>query len=202
MVGRRVELGGVVALTGRPLDRARAHPRGLVRARLVTEEERGREVTYEIAHPLVQRGHLRGPGGGPPPRPAPPGRPLPPGRRAPGGGRPPLRPLGRGRATPRPSGPLRAVRQAEERGLYREGLTILGSLVDLLPPGTSAGSRSSTPWSWRPSGWSTIGPTSTPPWPFRPCGPSTRSSSASPTPPGGPRSSSAWPASSPGVRAS
>ena len=54
MVGRRVDLGSVVALTGRPLDRVGPLLDGLVRSRLLTEEERGREVSYEIAHPLIQ----------------------------------------------------------------------------------------------------------------------------------------------------
>jgi DNA-binding CsgD family transcriptional regulator len=135
VVGRRVELGSVVALTGRPLDRVGPLLHGLVRSRLVTEEERGREVIYEIAHPLIQETIYEELG------------------------------AARRRALHRlvarsllASGPLgeaaphfarsaevgdpeaiealrEAVRQAEERELYREALTILGALVDLLPPG-------------------------------------------------------------------
>jgi class 3 adenylate cyclase/DNA-binding CsgD family transcriptional regulator len=135
VVGRRVELGSVVALTGRPLDRVGPLLDGLVRSRLVTEEERGREVIYEIAHPLIQETIYEDLGAA----------------RRHALHRLVARSLlasGRlGEAAPHfarsaevgdPEAieALReAVRQAEERQLYREALTILGALVDLLPPG-------------------------------------------------------------------
>lgn len=135
VVARRVELGNVVALTDWPLDRVGPLLDGLVRSRLVTEDERGREVTYEIAHPLFQEtiyqdlgaarrralhrlvarsllasGHL--------------GEAAPHFARAAEVG------------DPEAIDALReALRQAEERQLCREALTILGALVDLMPPG-------------------------------------------------------------------
>lgn len=54
VVGRRVDLGAVAAVTGETLDVVGPLLDGLVRSRLVSEHERGREVDYEIAHPLVQ----------------------------------------------------------------------------------------------------------------------------------------------------
>lgn len=54
VVGARVGLPDLVALTARPLDRLGPILDSLVRWRLVSEEERGRELTYEVAHPLVQ----------------------------------------------------------------------------------------------------------------------------------------------------
>jgi DNA-binding CsgD family transcriptional regulator len=135
VVGRRLELGEIVAMSGRPLDRLGPILDDLVRARLVAEEERGRTVTYEITHPLIQEAIYEELGGAR--------------RRA-------LHRLvarallaaGRlGEAAPHfsrsaePGDPeaiealCGAVRQAEERELYREALTILGTLVELLPPG-------------------------------------------------------------------
>lgn len=135
VVGRRVELGTVVALTGRPLDRVGPLLDGLVRSRFVTEEERGQEVTYEIAHPLVQEAIYEDLGAA----------------RRHAQHRLVARSLlaaGRlGEAAPHFARSAEvgdaeaiealcgAVRQAEERELYREALTILGSLVELLPPG-------------------------------------------------------------------
>ena len=134
VVGRRVELSAVVALTGRPLDRVGPILDDLVRARLVTEAERGREVTYEIAHPLFQEAIYQDLGGA---------------RR-----RALHRLVGRallaagrlGEAAPHftrsaDAGDPEAiealcgaVRQAEERHLFREALTLLGTLVELVPP--------------------------------------------------------------------
>lgn len=135
VVGRRLELGDVVAMSGRPVDRLGPILDDLVRARLVAEEERGRAVTYEITHPLIQEAIYEELGGSR--------------RRA-------LHRLvarallaaGRlGEAAPHFSRSAQlgdpeaiealcgAVRQAEERELYREALTILGTLVELLPRG-------------------------------------------------------------------
>ena len=137
VVGRRVELSAVAALTGRPLDRVGPVLDDLVRARLVTEEGRGREVTYEIAHPLFQEAIYQDLGGA---------------RR-----RALHRLVGRallaagrlGEAAPHFSRSADAgdpeaiealcgaVRQAEERHLFREALTLLGTLVELVPPDDS-----------------------------------------------------------------
>lgn len=53
-VGSRVEVGDLLRLSGRPIERLSAVLDGLVRARLLVEEERERRITYEIAHPLIQ----------------------------------------------------------------------------------------------------------------------------------------------------
>ena len=55
VLGYRVELGDVVALGGRPLDETADLLDGLVRKRFVAEDEHGRELTYEIAHPLIEQ---------------------------------------------------------------------------------------------------------------------------------------------------
>lgn len=53
VIGRRAELRSLVALSGRtPGELVEALER-LVRARLVTEDDRGPDVTVEVAHPLV-----------------------------------------------------------------------------------------------------------------------------------------------------
>ncbi|HYT81588.1 MAG TPA: LuxR C-terminal-related transcriptional regulator [Actinomycetota bacterium] len=134
-LGRRVELRDLVGLTGLPIDRLPITLERLVRSRLVTEEERGRELTYEIAHPLIEEAIYGNIGGA---------------RR-----RGLHRLVGRallaaGRLAEAAShyagaaevgdaeaiGALReAVRQAEERGAYREALTILDALVQLIPSG-------------------------------------------------------------------
>lgn len=134
VAGRRLELAELVELTGRSLDRLDGLLADLVRTRLVLEVEQGRELTYEIAHPLVQETIYQHVGGA---------------RR-----RILHRVLGRallesGRlgaaaphfvrsaeiGDPEAVAALReAVRQAEEQGSYREALEILGSLVELLPP--------------------------------------------------------------------
>jgi class 3 adenylate cyclase/DNA-binding CsgD family transcriptional regulator len=135
VVGRRVDLGDLVALTERGFDELGPILDRLVRARLMAEEELGPEVTYEIAHPLVREaiyddlgaarrrslhrtvaralltaGHL--------------------GEAAPHF----VRSADRG-DTEAIEALCQAVRQAEERGLYREALAVLGSLVSLISPG-------------------------------------------------------------------
>jgi class 3 adenylate cyclase/DNA-binding CsgD family transcriptional regulator len=135
VVGRRVELGDVVTLTGQPFEDLSPVIDHLVRARLIAEEELGPEVTYEIAHPLerdaiyadlgaarrrtlhrtvaralLTSGYL--------------------GEAAPHF----VRSADRG-DTEAIDALCQAVRQAEERGLYREALAILGSLVSLISPG-------------------------------------------------------------------
>lgn len=135
VLGRRVELGQVVALTARPLDLVGPLLDGLVRARLVSEDERSAEVTYEIAHPLIQEAIYQSLGSAR--RHALHrliGRALLAagrlGEAAPHFGR--SAHVGDPEAIEALSG---AVRQAEERHAYREALTILGALVELIPAG-------------------------------------------------------------------
>jgi DNA-binding CsgD family transcriptional regulator/tetratricopeptide (TPR) repeat protein len=131
----RVELHDLVALTGLPIKRLAVGLEELVRLRMVAEGERGRELTYEIAHPLIQHSIYERIG------------------------------LARRRGMHRriarvllESGRLaeaaphfaqsaaigddeaiqalrNAVQQAESREAYREALTILGVLVELIPAG-------------------------------------------------------------------
>jgi DNA-binding CsgD family transcriptional regulator len=133
--GRQVEFRDLVAFTGLPIDRLPATLERLVRSRLVSEEELGRELSYEVAHPLIEEAIYQRIGGA---------------RR-----RGLHRLIGRtllaagrlGEAAPhfarsaevgdqQAIEALRnAVRQAEQRGAYPEALTILDALVGLIPPG-------------------------------------------------------------------
>ena len=134
-VGRRADFQDLVVFTGLPIDRLPTTLERLVRLRLVSEVERGRALGYEVAHPLIEEvvyGRIGG-------------------ARRRGLHRIIARSLvaaGRlGEAAPHFArsahvgdqeaiDALRdAVRQAEERGTYREALTILDALVELIPTG-------------------------------------------------------------------
>jgi ATP/maltotriose-dependent transcriptional regulator MalT len=54
VIGFRAELGDLLRLSGRSLDDLAAGLERLQRVRLVSEIEDGRELLYEIAHPLIQ----------------------------------------------------------------------------------------------------------------------------------------------------
>ena len=54
VVGYRMNLADVVALSGQPLERTAETLDELVWRRLVDEAEHGRELSYEISHPLIQ----------------------------------------------------------------------------------------------------------------------------------------------------
>jgi class 3 adenylate cyclase/DNA-binding CsgD family transcriptional regulator len=134
-LGRRVDFGEVVRLTGRPLDRLAPILDGLVKARLLTDEERGAELIYEVAHPLVTEAIYQEIGTAR--------------RRAlhrlvarallAGGRLAEAAPhFARSAEVGDPEAIealVDALRQAEGRGAYREALSVLGSLVDLLPAG-------------------------------------------------------------------
>ncbi len=135
VLGRRVELRSLVALSGRAPDELAGIVERLVRARLVTEEERGLELVYEITHTLIQESIYQGIG-------AARRRGL---HRQVGRG---LFSAGRlGEAAPHfvrsaTAGDTEAVAvlrdavgEAEQRQAYHESLAILGALVELLPPG-------------------------------------------------------------------
>ncbi|CAN5844181.1 hypothetical protein BH23ACT12_BH23ACT12_13870 [soil metagenome] len=135
VVGQRVEFDELTKLAGRPADRLELLLHKLVRSRLVLEAERGRSLTYEIAHPLIREVIFDSIG---------------PARR-----RSVHRLVGRallaagrlGAAAPhfvRSAGIgddeavqalQNAVAQAEEQEAYQEALTILNALVELLPAG-------------------------------------------------------------------
>lgn len=135
VLGRPVELGELVRVTGRPLEDLAGTLETLLAGRAVTETERGRRVDYEIHHPLVRDVIYQGMGAA---------------RR---------RVLHRGvAAVMRDAGRTgeaarhfarsadvgdadaidvlrEAVRLAEDREAYREALELLGELVELLPSG-------------------------------------------------------------------
>lgn len=134
-LGRRVELRELVDLTGLHVDRISVILERLVRSRLVIEEERGHELSYEIAHPLIADAIYQRIGGA-----RRRGLHRAVGRALLAGGR-------LGEAAPHFArsadvGDEEAinalsdgVREAEERGAYRESLTILDALVELIPAG-------------------------------------------------------------------
>jgi class 3 adenylate cyclase/tetratricopeptide (TPR) repeat protein len=135
VLGRRADLATLPALSGEPLEVLTEALTPVVTARLVLEEERGPDVTYEITHPLIQETIYNGIIGA---------------RR-----RAAHRRIGQGLLAAGSLGEaaqhfaraaqvgddeaiavLRdAVRDAEQRQAYREALTILSSLAELLPSG-------------------------------------------------------------------
>jgi len=159
VIGSRVEPDDLVTLTGQPLQALGAILEKLVRCRLVFEEERGRELTYELAHPLFQEAVYQGIGGAR--------------RRAlhRGVGRALLASNRFGEAAPHFArsakvGDREAIealreglRQAQGREAHGEALSILGALVELLPANDDSWLEVLTAMSWGPSGWSTTGPT-------------------------------------------
>lgn len=60
LFGEPSQLSDLVRIAGRPLERLGPILEALVASRLVVEEERGAELTYAIAHPLVQESIYRG----------------------------------------------------------------------------------------------------------------------------------------------
>jgi class 3 adenylate cyclase/tetratricopeptide (TPR) repeat protein len=56
VLGHRVELDDLANLSDRTMDQLAASLDRLVQVRLVDEVEHGRELTYEVVHPLVQEG--------------------------------------------------------------------------------------------------------------------------------------------------
>jgi DNA-binding CsgD family transcriptional regulator len=133
LLGRPVELGDLVRLTAETLETMAVILAGLTRGRMVLEEERGRLLTYEIAHPLVGEVIYEQMGGA---RRRALHRQV--GRTLLEAGRP-------GEAAPHFArsadvGDTEAIEAlgaaltlAEQQEAYREALTILSALVDLLP---------------------------------------------------------------------
>lgn len=135
LLGRPVEWGSLVEMAGREPEDLVTVVQRLSHARLVREEERGRDLIYEVAHPLIQEAVYEAIGAA---------------RR-----RQLHRLVGRsllaaghlaeaaphfarsaGAGDAEAIGVLReAVAQTEARQAHREGMVILCSLVELLPPG-------------------------------------------------------------------
>ncbi|MGH9037805.1 MAG: ATP-binding protein, partial [Acidimicrobiia bacterium] len=135
VLGRPVEFDDLIILSGQDGGRLGDLLPALVRSRLVAEEERGGELTYGVAHPLIQEALYQATGGAR-------RRAL---HRSVGRTLLAARRLGEAAShfsrAARPGDPeavsalLDAVRQAEERQAYRESLALLRSLVQLLPSG-------------------------------------------------------------------
>lgn len=137
VLGRAAETVDLVALSDRPAERLGEILEILVRDRLVTEVERGDESTFEITHPLVQETIYRGIGSV---RRKALHRVI--GRVLLDGGR--LDEAASHFARSALKGDNEAIdvlrealRQAEERRAFREGVTIFNLLVELLPPADS-----------------------------------------------------------------
>jgi DNA-binding CsgD family transcriptional regulator len=150
VVGRRAEFRELRAIGGYGVEELATIMEDLVDSRLALEEERDHRLSYEVAHPLVQetiylaiskvrrRGlHRRI------------ARALLAGDR-----------LGEAAAHFARSAEVgdseaidalqEALRQAEDQGSYREGLTILGALAALLPPGDPRWMNILDALSWTP----------------------------------------------------
>jgi tetratricopeptide (TPR) repeat protein len=134
-IGRRVEVAELPSLSGLAADHVGPILDDLAHARFVTPDERGGELTYEVAHPVVQEAIYQSLGAS---RRRAIHRQV--GRSLLAGGRP-------GEAAPHiarsaaPGDPeaiealCQAVREAEGRRAYREALLILASLAQILPAG-------------------------------------------------------------------
>jgi DNA-binding CsgD family transcriptional regulator len=135
VVSRSFEVRALAAVTGLSSERLAAVLEPLVRSQFVTEAQHGRDLSYELAHPLLQEAiyqrisEIR--------------------RRALHrlAGRALLAAGRLGEAAPHFARSAEvgdeeairtlrdAVRQAEERGAYHEALLIIDTLVELVPPG-------------------------------------------------------------------
>ena len=135
VMGRRVELRDLVAAADVPIDALGPVLEQLVRSGLVNEAVQGRKIVFEVAHPLMQEAVYEHIGGA---------RRLALHRRV---GRAFLAAGRLGEAAPHfvrsaEAGDAEAIevlqealRQAEEREAWREGLQILGALADIVPSG-------------------------------------------------------------------
>lgn len=135
VLGRPVELGELVRVTGRTLDDLAGTLATLLAGRAVTEQERGREIDYEIHHPVVRDAIYQGIGAA---RRRVLHRAVAAALQRAGCTAEAARHFARSADTGDADAiaVLReAVRQAEDREAYREALELLGELVELLPAG-------------------------------------------------------------------
>jgi DNA-binding CsgD family transcriptional regulator len=135
VLGRPVELGELVRLTDRPLEDLAGTLAALHAARAVTEEERGREIDYQIHHPVVRDAIYQGIGAA---RRRVVHREVAEALRRAGRTGEAARHFARSAEvgdTEAIAVLREAVRQAEDREAYREALELLGELVELLPDG-------------------------------------------------------------------
>lgn len=137
VLGRRVELGELTMMAGQSVEDLAVLLQPLVAQRFIREVERGREVTFEVTHPLTQDAIYAGIGAV---RRRSLHRQL--ARSLRGTGR--LAEAASHFARCAETGEVEAIeslrdalRQAEDRGAYREALAILATVVELLPHGDS-----------------------------------------------------------------
>lgn len=148
VLGRKVEFVQLASVSGEAMDELETVLESLVRSRLVVEEEHGAELTYEIPHPLIQETIYRNIGA--------------------------LRRRRLHREVARAlfgfdrlgeaashfarsahvgdSEAITALRdalhQADKREAYREALTILGALVEVIPSGDERWAEVADAMSW------------------------------------------------------
>ncbi|MGH2720236.1 MAG: ATP-binding protein, partial [Actinomycetota bacterium] len=135
LLGHRVLLGELARLSARPLDALAGALDTLVRSRLLVEDERDHGLVYEIAHPLLQEAIYEGIGGA---RRVALHRQVARNLLASGFVGEAAPHFVRSAAVGDPEaieGLVAAIRQTEGRGAYREALSLLSALVDLLPFG-------------------------------------------------------------------
>jgi DNA-binding CsgD family transcriptional regulator len=135
VAGGRVELGELARFSDHSLEDLSPVLQRLTRTRLVTEEERAHRVGYEVAHPVIRDTIYDGIGGA---RRVALHRQV--GRALLIAGRLGEAALHFARSAVAGDDEAievlqEALRQAEERGAYREGMRVLAALVELLPSG-------------------------------------------------------------------
>jgi DNA-binding CsgD family transcriptional regulator len=149
LLGRPAAIGELVAITGRGLEDLARILGVLVSGRAVTEEERGRDLTYEIHHPLVRDVIYQAIGGA---RRRLLHRQVAAALRRNGRIGEAARHFARS-ADAGDSDAIdtlrEAIQQAEAREAYREALELLGELGDLLPAGDARWLDVSEAMSWR-----------------------------------------------------
>ena len=165
VVGYRMDLVDVVALSGQPLERTAETLDQLVWRRLVDEAEDGRELSYELTHPLIQEAIYEGIGRAPPARPAPARGPRPRRAGALRRGRRPLRAVRRGRRRRGSGSAARSVAPGRGARAAPRGAGVARSAVDRAPRGRPAlARRAGRARRGRPTGSSITAPTSGPMW--------------------------------------
>jgi class 3 adenylate cyclase/DNA-binding CsgD family transcriptional regulator len=135
VLGRPVDWDGLLEMAGPDPVELEARLHALVRVRLIREEEHGRELLYDVSHPLIQEAVYEAMAAGRRRqlhRLA--GRTLMAAGRLAEAASHLARSAGVG-DTEALAALIEALRQAEARQAQREGLVILASLVELLPPG-------------------------------------------------------------------
>lgn len=149
VLGRKVDLADLVSLSNRSLENIAPVLERLVAGRFLTEEEVGRDIAYEITHPLIAETIYSGVG-------AARRRALhrSAGRTLRNTGRLSEASLHYARSADVGDSEaiealLEAMRQAEDREAFREALAIISALVDLIPTGDERWLEVAEAMSWQ-----------------------------------------------------